>query len=107
MKPCAFDYHRPANVTEAIDMLSVFENARVLAGGQSLMPMLNMRLVAFDHLIDINRIPELSGIELTETTVRVGALTRQAALLDHVDLRRRDPIVAEALAQVGHLPTRT
>jgi aerobic carbon-monoxide dehydrogenase medium subunit len=107
MKPAAFDYHRPSGIAEAIDMLWSLENARVLAGGQSLMPMLNMRLAAVDHLIDINRIAELNGIELNEDTVRVGAVTRQAALLDHAGLRRRDPIVAEALEHVGHLPTRT
>jgi carbon-monoxide dehydrogenase medium subunit len=66
-----------------------------------------MRLVAFDHLVDINRIAELAGIELDRHGVRLGAMTRQAALLDHAGLRERDPIVAEALQQVGHLPTRT
>jgi carbon-monoxide dehydrogenase medium subunit len=107
MKPAAFDYHRPSGITEAIDVLSSLANARVLAGGQSLVPMLNMRLVAVDHLVDINRIPELSWIELNKDTVRIGAMTRQAALLDHAELQRRDPIIAEALEQVGHLPTRT
>jgi carbon-monoxide dehydrogenase medium subunit len=107
MKPSAFTYHRPSSVPEAIELLSGLDNARVLAGGQSLMPMLNMRLVVFDHLVDINRIPELAGIELDRHDVRLGAMTRQAALLDHAGLRERDPIIAEALRQVGHLPTRT
>jgi carbon-monoxide dehydrogenase medium subunit len=107
MKPSAFAYHRPSSVAEAIELLSRLENARVLAGGQSLMPMLNMRLVAFDQLVDINKISELVGIELDQHSVRVRAMTRQAVLLDHAGLQQRDPILAEALEQVGHLPTRT
>jgi aerobic carbon-monoxide dehydrogenase medium subunit len=77
MKPSDFAYHRPSSVPEAIELLSRLENARVLAGGQSLMPMLNMRLVALDHLVDINKISELARIELNQHSVRVGAMTRQ------------------------------
>ena len=107
MKPSAFQYHRPDSVAKALQLLATHENARILAGGQSLMPMLNMRLAAFDHLVDINRIPELSQIAIEADLVRIGAMVRQVTLLDHPDLARRIPILREALTHVGHLPTCT
>jgi carbon-monoxide dehydrogenase medium subunit len=107
MKPSPFQYHRPETVAQALQLLATHENARILAGGQSLMPMLNMRLAAFDHLVDINRIPVLSQIAIEADLVRIGATVRQVTLLDHPDLARRIPILREALTYVGHLPTRT
>ncbi len=61
MKPPPFSYHAPSSVQEAVSLLGSLENARVLAGGQSLVPMLNMRFATPDHVIDINRIPELAA----------------------------------------------
>ncbi len=106
MKPPVFEYHRPASLTEAVDMLGGLENARLLAGGQSLMPMLAMRFAFPDHLIDLNRIPALAGIAEDGGTLRVGAMTRQRDLLDHPVVRARLPMLAEALEQVGHRQTR-
>jgi aerobic carbon-monoxide dehydrogenase medium subunit len=107
MKPSSFQYHRPDSVAEALRILSTHDNARILAGGQSLMPMLNMRIAAVDHLVDINRIAELAGMSIGEEGTRIGAMVRQEALLDHPELAERVPILGEALSHVGHLPTRT
>lgn len=87
-------------------MLGSFENAKLLAGGQSLMPMLNMRYVLVDHLIDLNDVKELSDIELSPDLLTVGAMTRQRALLDHDGVLSRAPIFSEALSYVGHIQTR-
>jgi carbon-monoxide dehydrogenase medium subunit len=107
MKPAPFSYHRPTSEAEALDMLGSLDNARALAGGQSLMPMLNFRYATADHLVDLNRIPELTGVDSSATDVRIRAMTRQNTLLEHAELARRCPIVHEALCNVGHLPTRT
>jgi CO/xanthine dehydrogenase FAD-binding subunit len=91
---------------EALGLLRRLENARLLAGGQSLMPMLNMRFAFPDHLIDLNRIDALAGIALEGTRLRLGAMTRQRALETDPLLRARLPLMTEALAHVGHRQTR-
>jgi len=106
MKSAPFDYHRPATEAEALDMLGRLDNAKLLAGGQSLVAMLNMRYAMPDHLVDINRIPGLAGIAIAGDTVRIGAMTRQCDVLAHAGLRARVPVIAEALDFVGHLQTR-
>lgn len=106
MKPPPFSYYDPTELSEALDLLARLENARVLAGGQSLMPMLNMRFVQPDHLIDLNRIDELAGIAADRATISIGAMTRQRALDDDPLVRERLTLIGEALAQVGHMPTR-
>ena len=106
MKPPVFEYHRPETVAEAVAMLGALDNARLLAGGQSLMPMPALRFAFPDHLIDINRIPGLVGVEEEGGAVRVGAMTRQRDLLEHPLVRARLPMLAEALAQMGHRQTR-
>jgi carbon-monoxide dehydrogenase medium subunit len=87
-------------------MLATLENARLLAGGQSLMPMLAMRFAFPDHLIDLNRIPALAGITIEGETLRIGAMTRQHDIHDHPIVRQRLPLLAEALGLVGHRQTR-
>ena len=87
-------------------MLSTHENARLLAGGQSLMPMLNMRFALPDHLVDLNRIAALAGITRVDDELRIGAMTRQRDLLDSDLVRRHVPLLSEALALVGHRQTR-
>ena len=77
MKPPPFVYHDPTTVDEATDLLGRLDNALPLAGGQSLMPMLNFRVVAPDHLIDLNRIEKLSSIAISDGVGRFGAMTRQ------------------------------
>jgi carbon-monoxide dehydrogenase medium subunit len=106
MKPPAFAYHDPTTIEEALGLLSRLENARILAGGQSVMPMLNMRFVQPDHLIDLNRIADLTGISLDDHSVLIGAMTRQRALETHDAMAARLPLVREALAHVGHRQTR-
>ena len=76
MKPSVFTYHRPTSLSEALDMLAAFEDAKILAGGQSLMPMMNFRYVMPEHVIDINRIPEIAQIEETGEGLKFGAMVR-------------------------------
>jgi len=106
MKPPPFVYHDPATVAEATELVGRLDNAVVLAGGQSLMPMLNFRVVTPDHLIDLNRIAALSYISIAEGRGRFGAMTRQRDLEFSADVTRSFPIIAEALTHVGHRQTR-
>jgi carbon-monoxide dehydrogenase medium subunit len=107
MKAPPFQYHRPQTREELGALLSGLDNAKILAGGQSLMPMLNLRVLAPDHLIDINRIPELSGIRETVDGIEIGAMTRQADVLSSPIVRARLPLLARALEHVGHIQTRS
>ena len=104
-KPAQFEYVRPATLPEAMTALA-HEDARVLAGGQSLVPMMNFRLVQPRFLVDINRIEELRGIERTKRGVRIGALVRHAEAARDGLLGEHFPIVAEAMAHVGHVAIR-
>jgi len=106
VKPPPFEYHDPGTLAEALELLATTENARLLAGGQSLMPMLNMRYVRPDHVIDINLVPELAYIRDEESGMRIGAMTRQRALEYSPEVRRRAPLMREALLMVGHRQTR-
>ena len=108
MKPAAFDYVRAEHLDEALDVLGrEGSDARIIAGGQSLMAMLNMRLARPRTLIDIMRLAELGRIESTGDTVKVGAAVRQDALLAWPDLARNLPLVALALPWTGHVQTRS
>jgi carbon-monoxide dehydrogenase medium subunit len=80
VKPAPFTYHDPRTVAEACDLLATRENARVLAGGQSLMPMMNFRVAMPDHLIDLNRIGELAYLRWEGEALHLGAMTRQRDL---------------------------
>lgn len=106
MKPAPFVYHDPRTVAEACDLLATRENARVLAGGQSLLPMMNFRYAMPDNLIDLNRIAELAYLICEGDELRVGAMTRQRDLEFSPDVGRRCPVLQEALAHVGHRQTR-
>jgi aerobic carbon-monoxide dehydrogenase medium subunit len=106
MKPPPFTYHDPRTLADALRLLGSLDNAKLLAGGQSLAPMLNFRYVLPDHLIDLNRVDELSGIRVEGRRIRVGAMTRQRALEKDEALAKLCPIVREALAEVGHFQTR-
>src|SRR5512134_2123907 len=98
MKPAPFEYHRPASLAEAFDLLDRYgEDGRILAGGQSLVPTLNMRLVAPRALIDINRVPDLDAIRATGDGLVIGALVRQAAIAESVLVREHAPLLAEAI----------
>ena len=106
MKPAPFIYHDPRTVAEACDLLATRENARALAGGQSLMPMMNFRYAMPDHLIDLNRIGELAYLRCEVEQLRIGAMTRQRDLELSPEVGERCPILREALAHVGHRQTR-
>src|SRR5438105_6305651 len=106
MKPPPFSYHDPRTVTEAVELLGRLENAKLLAGGQSLMPMLNMRFVQPDHIIDLNRVEGLSYIREASGALEIGAMTRQRDLEYSDVVRARWPILHEALLHVGHRQTR-
>ena len=103
MKAPRFAYARPASIAEAIALLAEHkDDARVLAGGQSLVPMLNFRVAAPKVLVDINRIAGLSGIKVAKDHIRIGALTRHAELERSVDIARHLPLVAQAMPHVAH-----
>lgn len=106
MKPAPFEYHRPRTIAEAVDLLAVLENAKVLAGGQSLMPLLNMRFVMPDHIIDLNSIDELVFLREEADVIVIGAMTRQRDIELSPIVRARLPLLAEALRFTGHTPTR-
>jgi 2-furoyl-CoA dehydrogenase FAD binding subunit len=108
MKPAAFDYIRAEHLDEVLDGLArEGGDARIIAGGQSLMPMLNMRLAKPKTLIDIMRLPELALIERKGVSVTVGAGVRQAALLAWPELGGALPLAAQALPWTGHVQTRS
>lgn len=106
MKPAPFAYRRPGSLAEAVATLAGDSGAKVLAGGQSLVPLLSMRLAAPSVLVDINAVPGLDTIEVGDDGVRVGALARHAAVLASVDVRRVQPLVPMALAHVAHATIR-
>jgi len=106
MKPPPFSYHDPRTVADAIGLLGRLDNAKLLAGGQSLMPMLNMRYVLPDHVIDLNRIDGLSYIREADGAIEIGAMTRQRELEFSELIRARLPLMQEAILQVGHRQTR-
>jgi len=103
MKAPRFAYARPASVAEALALLDKHkDDARVLAGGQSLVPMLNFRVAAPKVLVDINRIPALAGIKVAKTHVRIGALTRHVELERSADIAKHLPLIAAAMPHVAH-----
>jgi CO/xanthine dehydrogenase FAD-binding subunit len=106
MKPAPFDYIRPDSLAEVCALLAVDEDARVIAGGQTLVPMLAMRLARPAKLIDILRLPELAGIREQAGAVIVGATTRQAQAERDPIIRASVPMLALVLPWVGHPPTR-
>jgi len=106
MKPAPFDYVRPGSLAEACRLLAADEDARLIAGGQTLVPMLAMRLARPAKLIDILRLPELAGIRQEKGAVIVGATTRQAQAERDPVIRAAVPMLARVLPWVGHPPTR-
>jgi len=106
MKAAAFDYHRPATLAEAVRLLGELEDARPIAGGQSLGPMMNLRIAQPAHLIDLASLPELVGVEDVEEFIRVGAMTTQRTLERSPLIARFCPLISEALRFVGHQQTR-
>ncbi len=107
MKPPRFEYFAPRTLDEALGLLAGHgDRAKLLAGGQSLIPLLNFRLAHPEALIDINRIPDLAYVRADDGGVAIGALTRQHAVERSDAVRTSVPIVAEACRLIGHLPIR-
>lgn len=103
MKPSAFVHHAPRSVDEALALLAEFgHDGKVLAGGQSLIPILNMRLAAPGHLVDINRITGLDTVEITSDRVHIGALVRHSQLERHNEAFAHLPLLRQALVNVAH-----
>ena len=105
MKPAPFEYLRPRTLDEAIAALA-HDDAKILAGGQSLVPMMNFRLVSPERLIDINGLSDLATIAEAGESLRIGALVRHAQAARDPLLARHLPVVAEAMAHVAHVAIR-
>jgi 2-furoyl-CoA dehydrogenase FAD binding subunit len=106
VKPAPFSYCRPGSLTDAVAALADDPDAKVLAGGQSLVPLLSMRLAAPSMLVDINGVPDLDHVRVDDSGVRVGALARHADVLASPDVRRTQPLVSLALSHVAHATIR-
>jgi len=106
MKPAPFDYHAPKQLAEAADLLATLSNAKVLAGGQSLVPMMNFRYVVVDHLVDLSAVEDLHGIEVVDGKLRIGAMTCQRDIEQSAEVAKYCPLMTEVLRYVGHRQTR-
>jgi len=107
VKPAPFEYHAPTTVTEAVALLAEHaDEAKALAGGQSLVPMLALRLTRFAHLVDLNRVAELDGLSRDDGTLVIGAMTRQRAVERDATVAASVPLLAEAVPFIGHTQIR-
>ncbi len=107
MKPAPFEYHVPETAAEAATLLAELgDEAKVLAGGQSLIPMLALRLAVFDHLVDIGRIAELKGIEHRDGALWIGAGTTDSTVERSADVASAVPLLAHATPLIGHFQIR-
>ena len=102
MKPAAFNYVRPSSMDAALSLLGENADAVVLAGGQSLLPMLNMRLVAPSHVVDITALPELTEVSIQDGWLRMGALLRHCELASSQMIADAAPLLREAALHIGH-----
>ena len=108
MKPRSFDYHAPTSLREALQLLAAEpDDSKVLAGGQSLVPMMNFRLASPARLVDINRVPGLTGIETTADRVVIATRTRHIDVQNNAVAGPLGSLLRRAAAYVGHLPIRT
>jgi CO/xanthine dehydrogenase FAD-binding subunit len=106
LKPAPFEYSRPSTIDEACALLASDDGARLIAGGQTLVPMMAMRLARPTRLVDIARLAELSFVRHEESSLVIGAVTRQSALERHPLVASHAPLLAKALPWVGHAATR-
>jgi carbon-monoxide dehydrogenase medium subunit len=106
MKSCNFSYYDPNTVSEVVSLMSRHENAKLLAGGQSLVPMLNFRILSPEHIIDLNKVSDLFGIKENENHLSIGSMTRQSELLNSPIIIQSSPLISRALGYVGHDQTR-
>jgi carbon-monoxide dehydrogenase medium subunit len=106
MKPPPFHYYDPTSISEVVELLGRLENCKLLAGGQSLMPMLNMRFVLPDHVIDLNLVEQLSYIREANGALEIGAMTRQRDLEFSDLVQAKCPLMHDAIMHIGHRQTR-
>jgi aerobic carbon-monoxide dehydrogenase medium subunit len=106
MKSRPFVYHRPSSITEALVMLDELDNPKIIAGGQTLVAMLNLRVSEIDNLVDLSELAELKKINIIGGYIEVGAMVTQTDLADHEILEKELPIFKFALSHVGHVQTR-
>jgi carbon-monoxide dehydrogenase medium subunit len=106
MKPAPFDYHAPSDLKQAVDLLATLANARILAGGQSLVPMMNFRYVIADNIVDLAGVADLRGLVVGDGRLRIGAMMRQRELELSAEIAKHCPLMREALHHVGHRQTR-
>ena len=106
MKPAPFDYHAPETLSEAAELLATLEDAKLLAGGQSLIPLLALRLARFRHLVDLGRVDELRGIDRTNGVVTIGAMTTDREIETSEIVHDWVPLVAKATPLIGHFQIR-
>ncbi len=107
MKPAPFEYHAPESVGDVTALLAEHgDEAKVLAGGQSLVPMLALRLTRFEHIIDLNRVDDLRGVERTNGTLTVKSMTRQSTVEHDTAAGEAVPLLAEAIPLIGHFQIR-
>ena len=102
MKPPVFDYYRAASVDEALDVLDEREGARVIAGGQSLIPRMNLRLARPEALVDIGRLEHLRRVGVVDGSLYLGGLVTHATLCGHPAILRHAPLLVEAASHIGH-----
>ncbi len=107
MKPAKFQYYDPTTIEEVVDLLSQFgDQARPLAGGQSLVPLMNFRLLRPAHLVDLNGVRDLSYLRVENGELRIGATTRQRQLERSTDVANGWPLLREATGYIGHMQIR-
>ena len=107
MKPARFDYHAPTTRDEVLELMAQHgHDARLLAGGQSLMPMMNLRLARPAVVVDINRVEGLSGIASDDEGLTVGAMARQRTLERSVEVRQLFPLISDAIPHIAHFQIR-
>jgi carbon-monoxide dehydrogenase medium subunit len=107
VKPAAFEYHAPESTSDVVALLREHgDDAKVLAGGQSLVPMLALRLTRFPHLVDVNRVRELDGVEQQNGMLGVGAVTRQSTIERSATVPEAVPLLAKSVKLIGHFQIR-
>jgi aerobic carbon-monoxide dehydrogenase medium subunit len=107
MKPALFDYHRPTTVHEAVTLLAELgDDAKLLAGGQSLIPLMNMRLARPEHLVDLGHVASLTSITMTPDSVRVGAMVRHREIQQSPEVAAALPVLSEAAGLIAHFQIR-
>lgn len=107
MKPAPFQYHAPETVDDAVALLAEHgDEAKPLAGGQSLVPMLALRLARFGHLVDLNRVPALRGVSRADGRLTVGAMTTQSTVEHDGEVARSVPLLARSTPLIGHFQIR-